>query len=149
VVPSFADGTSALSPPLFMDDPRARLVIPTPSRANPDLQIPFRLADTAFTPQAAPVLRNGEAREICLMAYGGAAGSTSSTVEAALIGDDGQAIPLEVEANRVVPDADRFRRIVVSITPKGVAPGEYRLRLALLPASGTEESGSELAVRVN
>lgn len=149
VVPSFRDGTSGLSQPLFMDDPRARLVIPTPSRANPDLQIPFRLADTAFTPQASPVLRNGEAREICLMAYGGAAGSTSSNVKAALIRDDGQAIPLEVEANRVVPDADRFRRIVVSMTPKGVPPGEYRLRLALLQPSGTEESRSEVAVRVN
>ena len=75
--------------------------------------------------------------------------TASSTVKASLIRDDGQAIPLEVEATRFVPDADRFRRIVVSITPKGVPPGEYRLRLALLPASGTEESSSELAVRVN
>ena len=150
VVPSFEDGTLALSPPLFMDDPRARLVIPTPSRANPDLQIPFRLQDTAFTPQANPVFRNGEAREICLMAYGGATGATaSSTVKAALIRDDGQAIPLEVQATRVVPDADRFRRIVVSMTPKGVPPGEYRLRLAVLHSSGTEESRSEVAVRVN
>jgi VWFA-related protein len=148
VVPSFRDGTSTLSPPLFMDDPRARLVIPTPSRANPDLQIPFRLADAAFTPQAAPVLRNGAATEICLMAYGGAS-AASSTVKAALIRDDGQAIPLEVEATRIVPDADRFRRIVVGMTPKGVPPGEYRLRLALLQPSGTEESHSELAVRVN
>jgi VWFA-related protein len=150
VVPSFEDGTLVLSPPLFMDDPRARLVIPTPSRANPDLQIPFRLEDTPFTPQAAPVLRNGEAREVCLMAYGGAAGSSaSSTVKAALMRDDGQAIPLEVLATRVVMDADRFRRIVVSLTPKGVSPGDYRLRLALLGASGTEEGSSELAVRVD
>jgi len=148
VVPSFADGTSALSPPLFMDDPRARLVIPTPSRANRDLQIPFRLEDTAFTPQASPVLRNGEAREICLMAYGGARGS-SPAVSAALIRDGGQVIPLEVQASRVVADADRFRRIVVGITPKGVPPGEYRLRLALIGPAGTEENASEVAVRVN
>jgi hypothetical protein len=84
------------------------------------------------------------------MAYGGDPGSTASaTVKAALIRDDGPAIPLEVAATRVVPDADRFRRIVVSMTPKGVPVGEYRLRLALLHSSGTEEGRSELAVRVN
>jgi VWFA-related protein len=150
MVPSFEDGTLVLSPPLFMDDPRARLVIPTPSRANRDLQIPFRLADTASTPQADAILRNGEAREICLMAYGGVTGPTApSTVQATLIRGDGQPIPLEVEAARVVPDADRFRRIVVRMTPKGIPPGEYRLRLALLHASLTEVSASELAVRVD
>jgi VWFA-related protein len=150
VVPSFEDGTLVLSPPLFMDDPRARLVIPTPSRANRDLQIPFRLEDTAFTPQAAPILRNGEAREVCIMAYGGATGSNApSTVKATLMGDDGRAVPLEVGPARVVMDADRFRRLVVSLTPKDVSPGEYRLRLALLHSSGTEESHSELAVRVD
>ena len=147
VVPGFKDGAGVLSPPLLMDDPRSRVVIPTATRANPNLQIPFRLGDTAFTPQAAPVLRNGEAREICLMAYGGAAAST--TAKASLVRDDGQAIPLEVEAGRVVPDADRFRRIVVRITPKAVPPGQYRLRLALLHPSGTEESHSDLAVRVD
>ena len=147
-VPSFADGALVLSPPLFMDDPRARLVIPTPSRANPDLQIPFRLEDTAFTPQASPVLRNGEAREICLMAYGGARGS-SPNVKAALVRDDGQELPLEVGTTRVVADADGFRRVVVSINPKGVPPGQYRLRLALLDPAGTAQSASELALSVN
>jgi hypothetical protein len=63
--------------------------------------------------------------------------------------DDGQAIPLEVLATRVVMDADRFRRIVVSLTPQGVSPGEYRLRLALLHSSGKEDGSSEVAVRVD
>jgi hypothetical protein len=49
----------------------------------------------------------------------------------------------------VVEDADRFRRLVVSLTPKGVPAGDYRLRLSVPAGPGAEESRSELAVRVN
>jgi VWFA-related protein len=145
VVPAFETGGLVLSPPLVMDDPRARVVIPTPSRANPNLEIPFRLEDTPFTPQAAPVLRNGEAREVCLMAYG----STGWKLTAALVREDGQTVPLDASVSRVVEDADRFRRLVVSLTPKGVPAGDYRLRLSVPAGPGAEESRSELAVRVN
>jgi VWFA-related protein len=147
-VPSFKAGTSTLSPPLLMDDPRARLVIPTASRANPNLQIPFRLEDTPFTPQASPLLRNGEGREVCLMAWGNAAGGDSSGLKAALVREDGQALPLETGKSRVVSDADGFRRLVVTVTPKGVPRGDYRLRFTAA-SPGTEEIRSELGVRVD
>ena len=144
-VPSFTDGTLSVSPPLVMDDPRARLVIPTASRAKPKLQIPFRLGDTAFTPQAAPALRNGEVRQVCLMTWGG---SDAATLGAALIRDDGQALPLEAADSRMVADADGFQRFVVSVTPKDIPPGDYRLRLTVAsPAS--EGIRSELGVRVD
>jgi VWFA-related protein len=149
VVPSFADGALVLSPPLFMDDPRARLVIPTPSRANRDLQIPFRVGEAPFTPQASPVLHEGEAREVCLMVYGGAGADGSAALKAALVRDDGQALTLETGALRVVNDADRFRRLVMSLTPRGVPAGDYRLRLTVPASDGAEDSRSEMAVRVN
>jgi VWFA-related protein len=148
VVPSFEDGTLVLSPPLVMDDPRARLVIPTPTRANRELQIPFRIGDAPFTPEASPVLRNGEAREVCLMVYGDA-GDGSAALKAVLVRDDGQALSLETGGLRVVKDADRFRRLVMSLTPKGVPAGDYRLRLTVPSPDSAEESRSELAVRVN
>jgi VWFA-related protein len=148
VVPSFQGGALVLSPPLLMDDPRSRLVIPTPSKANPELQIPFRLEDTPFTAQAAPVLRNGEARQVCLMAYGAAEANLSSSLKAALVRDGAQPVALEIGAPRVVKDADRFNRLVLSLTPKGVPAGEYRLRLTV-PGTGGAESQSEVAVRVN
>ena len=50
---------------------------------------------------------------------------------------------------RVVKDADRFRRLVMSLTPKGVPAGDYRLRLIVPSPDSAEESRSELAVRVN
>jgi VWFA-related protein len=143
VVPSFEGTAGALSPPLFMDDPRSRLVIPTPSRANPDLQIPFRLEDIAFTPQAAPVLENGKAREVCVMAWGDAAAGNPPGLRAELVAADGKAQPLETQGLRVVNDADRFRRLVASVTPRNVAPGDYRLRVI-----AGAESRSEIAVRV-
>jgi VWFA-related protein len=146
LVPSFAPGALVVSPPLLMDDPRARLVIAAPSKANPELEIPFRLEDTAFTPQAAPVLRNGEAREVCLMAFGGNGGA--ATVKAALVREDGQLLALEAGPPRLVQDADRFQRVVVSLTPRDVPPGDYRLRVTLQDApQGT--ALSELPVRVN
>jgi VWFA-related protein len=149
VVPSFQEQAGVLSLPLLMDDPRSRLVIPTASRANRNLQIPFRLGDAPFTPQAAPVLRNGEAQQVCLMAWGGAAGGDGSAVlKAVLVRDDGQTIALETAGLRVVSDPDRFRRLVLTVTPRGVLRGDYRLRLTMA-SSGTEESHSELAVRVN
>src|SRR5258706_112756 len=66
VVASFQEVVRVLSPTLLMDDPRSRLVIPTASRANRNLQIPFRLGDAPFTPQAAPVPPNREAQQGCL-----------------------------------------------------------------------------------
>ena len=62
-VPSFAAGTFVVSPPLVMDDPRRRVVIPTPSRANPALEIPSRLAEAPFSPEPAATLINGQGRE--------------------------------------------------------------------------------------
>jgi|KBSSwiStaDraftv2_1062776.scaffolds.fasta_scaffold08883_3 VWFA-related protein len=149
VMPSFETGALLLSPPLVMDDPRARVVIPAPSRANQNLEIPFRVEDTPFTPQAAPVLRNGEARDVCLMAHAGSGADTAAKLSAALVGDDGQVLPLETGAIRSVADADRFRRLVVSVTPKGIPAGDYWLRLSIPTAPGAEESRSQFPVRVN
>jgi hypothetical protein len=124
-------------------------VIPTPSRANRDLQIPFRLGEAPFTPQASPVLHEGEAREVCLMVYGGAGADGSDALKAALVRDDGQVLALETGALRVVKDADRFRRLVMSVTPRGVPAGDYRLRLTVPSSDGAADSRSEMAVRVN
>jgi VWFA-related protein len=151
VVPSFQEKAGVLSSPLLTDDPRSRLVIPTASRANRNLQIPFRVGDAAFTPQAAPVLRNGQAQQVCLMAWGDAAGADgSAALKAVLVRDDegGQTFTLETAGLRVVNDPDRFRRLVLTVTPKAVPRGDYRLRLTLASA-GSEESRSELAVRVD
>lgn len=144
-VPAFAPATLVLSAPLVMDDPRARVVIPTASQANANLEIPFRVGETAFTPDAAPVLRNGAPREICVLASGALPGSP--TVRAALLRADGSSTPLDISPARVVADADSLRRVVATVTPRGVAPGEYRLRLTVPDVAGTDVH-TEAAVQV-
>jgi VWFA-related protein len=145
VVPRFADGALVLSSPLAMDDPRTRVVIPTPSRAQPGLEIPFRVGDVAFTPHAAPVLSNGQTQDVCVMAFGPI--GAPSSVKTVLIAGDGASVALESGAARFVKDADQHQRVVVSLTPKGVPAGDYRLRLTVQDGQGRDVT-SETPVRV-
>jgi hypothetical protein len=145
-VPSFNDGALVLSAPLLTDDPRTRLVIPTPSKANPNLEIPFRLGETPFTLDAAAVLQRGQDREVCVMARGPVA--TPAVLQAALLREDGSTARVRTGPTRVVPDADGFARMVTKVTPDGAAPGDYLLRLTVRDAAGGEVH-AESPVRVN
>jgi VWFA-related protein len=150
-VPAFEAGRMVLSPTLAMDDPRTRLVLPAASRGRPGLEIPFRLAETPFTADALPILRNDAARELCVMAWGGETRygrGEPYRVEAELVDDAGvaRALPL-VGAPRVVQDADGLERYVVGVVARGVAPGRYDLRLLFRdPATGAT-ARSELPVQ--
>jgi VWFA-related protein len=149
-VPAFGSDVLTVSPPLLIDDPRTRLVIPAASRLRPDLDIPYRLAESPFTLEADPLLRNDAAREVCVMTFGGARLAAGSfTLGAELVREGAASIPLSVSAPRLVEDADRMQRVVFSVTPKGVADGAYLLRVTLTPAAGGAPGRSETAVRVD
>lgn len=144
-VPTFAGAGLVLSAPLLTDDPRTRLVIPTASKGNSNLEIPFRLGETPFTLDAAAVLRGGKEREVCVMARGPLAASPSIT--AVLVRADGSAVAMKTGPTRLVKDADGFQRLVANVTPGGVAPGDYSLRITVRDAGGAEVH-SESAIRV-
>jgi VWFA-related protein len=144
-VPRVAAETLVVSSPLMTDDPRARLVIPAASQNNPNLEIPFRIGETAFTVDAAPVLRGGRGRELCVMAAGPLA--TPPALTAALVREDGSALALKTTEPRVVRDADGYLRLVVSVAAADAPAAEYRLRVALRDAGGREVR-SETPVRV-
>jgi hypothetical protein len=116
-----------------MADPRGRLVVPAASRARPQLEIPFRVGDTPFTAEAVPLLHNGAAREICVIAWSGAAryGSDAAfDVDARLLDAAGASRSLPVEgAPRVVEDADGMQRYVLTVSPKGIPAGRYTLEM--------------------
>jgi hypothetical protein len=131
-VPAAAPAALVLSSPLLMDDPRARVVIPAPSQANTNLEIPFRVGEAPFTPDAAPVLRIGAPREVCVLAAGALADAPQ--VRAALVRADGSSMPVAASPARVVADADAYRRIVVTVKPAGIEPGDYRLRVTVAAA---------------
>jgi VWFA-related protein len=148
-VPDFASGRLALSPPLLMDDPRTRLVIPAPTRGNPQLEIPFRLEDTPFTLEGAGVLKNGTPREVCVMSWQGANHTTSSKYEVSASLADGDARqPVEAKLARIVPDADGFQRFVIAVTTNGASKGEHALRIVFKDPTSGAETATEAPIRV-
>ncbi len=151
-MPAFAEERIVLSPPLAMDDPRARLVVPAPSRALPALEIPFRLAETPFTAEPLPTLANGARHDVCVMAWGGKARNGSEPafeVEAQLLDVAGGLRDLPLSGPpRVMRDADGIERYVLTLAPSDYPPGRYVLRTNFRdPASGAT-GRSELAVRI-
>ena len=151
-MPAFAAGAVVLSPPLAMEDPRSRLVVRAPSRARPQLEIPFRVGDVPFTAEPVPTLRNDVARELCVIAWGGAAryGTQSAfDIEAQLLDAAGavRKLPLEGSA-RVVEDADGMQRYVVTLTPKGVLAGRYTLDVSFRDKASGVTSHARTAAQV-
>lgn len=143
-----ADATTAwpVSAPLVMSDPSSRLVMPVASRANPELDLPFRVGPRAFSPEVAPILENGVAREVCVMAR--PPGGPSMEVLADLRAADGTTTALETTGPvRLVKDRDGAFRIVLHLTPNGVRAGDYALRVTLRDEAG-EEVHSEQPVAV-
>lgn len=151
LMPEAGGDELVLSPPLAMDDPRTRLVLPAPSRGLPALEIPFRLAEAPFTADPRPSLANGAAREVCVMAWGGdlqVAPDRLPELALQLVDAAGAAHPLSLDGVRVVSDADGVGRYVLKLRPTGVAPGDYVLRLSLRDPESGATGRSELAVRV-
>jgi VWFA-related protein len=151
-VPAFGPGEVVLSPPLAMDDPRSRLVVPAASRARPELDIPLRLGDAPFTAEPTPTLRNGTTRELCVIAWtGGKKYGTESAyaIEAQLVDASGAARRLPLEGGeRVVEDNDGLQRYVLTFHPKGVPAGRYALDLSFKDKTSGATSRSQAAVHV-
>jgi VWFA-related protein len=149
-VPSFAGPELALSPPLFVGDPRTRLVVPASSRANPALEIPFRLEGRAFTPDGWPTLTRGRGREVCVLAWTGEgdAAKPRYEVRAELLGEDGPLAVAVTGSVRVVHDADGFERFVMTVDPGSARAGEQILRVSFFdPVTGAVRT-TEAPVRV-
>jgi len=112
----------------------------------------LRLGDAPFTAEAAPTLRNGAARELCVIAWSG--GKTYGTqsayaIEARLVDASGavRQLPLE-RAERVVEDSDGLQRYVLTIHPKGVPAGRYALDVSFKDKASGATSRSQAAVQV-
>jgi VWFA-related protein len=147
-VPAFEGGALTLSPPLFVDDPRARVVFPAASRANPGLDIPFRVGDVAFTPDAGRTFPRGGRREVCVMAWVGKGEAPSWDVSAELVGPAGPVKMTMDDAPRRVADTDGFERIVLSLGPGSAPPGKDLLRVRFQDPRSAKVTLTETAVAV-
>ncbi len=126
-----------VSSPMVMSDPSTRLVVPVPSRANPEMDLPFRVGQRLFSPEVGPVLRNGLASEVCVMAR--PPRGPSLEVMADLRAADGKTTSLETSGPvRLSKDKDGAFRIVLSLTPKDIPAGDYALRVTLRDEAGEE-----------
>jgi VWFA-related protein len=135
-------GAWPLSPPILMTDPASRIVVPLFSRGGPQLDLPFRVGDQTFSPQADPTLRNDSPSEICLMAGLTRLSSLETTIE--LRGADGIDRALATSGPmRVVKDPDGAFRIVIPAMPQGIPVGPYLLRVTLRSEEGLQASSEQ------
>jgi VWFA-related protein len=152
VVPSFAAGTVALSPPLFMSDPAPRVVLQTPTRNNATPEMPFRVDTDLFTPQGIPRLQNGRADSVCVLAFSPTPfdAKTSFQLSAHLSDEHGGRVPLgaPLALSRVVGEPDGFRRFVLKLTPTGVPPGQYTFRVKIKDPLAAEAAESATVVEI-
>ena len=139
-----------LSPPLAMDDPRSRLVLPAPSRSASAARDPVpargrslhrRATADARERRRARGLRDGLGRAHPQDRAQDWSSSRSSSMPRAAARD----VPLDVI--RLVPDADGVGRYVLTLRPTGI-PRRLPPRMSLCDPESGATGSSELAVRV-
>ena len=138
VVPSLAEAVEAVVVgPMLALPPAGKVVIPFQSRDRERLDTPFEIGGEPFVPDAAGILQGGRAREVCAFVRRPSA-SAPLEASAALTrtGMEPRVVPVE-GTPWIVPGADGFERLLVTIVPPALPPGGYSLRLTLRdPATG-------------
>src|SRR5262249_46838763 len=138
--------------PLFMDEPAGWLVVPMASRSVSVPETPFHVATDLFVPRPEPTLFPGRDARLCLMAFDGSGVLPESAVfelKAELVdGEGGVRAGRDVRMVRIAPGPDGFRRLVLSGTPRNVAPRVYRLRMTSEGPDPGQVRKASLAVRV-
>jgi VWFA-related protein len=149
-IPSFEGDTFVVSPPLFADDPQARVVLPTPSRMNPEIEIPFRIRDVAFTPDGLATIDRGAPREVCLLAWRGTGEAAAGPLEvtAELVGATAASPLAFARPPRLARDADGFQRVAFTLDPVDLPDGPYTLRVTLRDPRTDSEARSEVRVEL-
>lgn len=129
-VPAFDSRHVVVCPPLVMDDPRTRIVLPAPSRAKPDLQIPFRLEDVPFTPETWPlgelvprIVSDADGFQRLVFSVSPRGVESGEYVLRVRIPDTGHEAPAESEVPVRIPGSGRFSRPDVARGPKTARPG--------------------------
>ncbi len=141
VIPNFPAAVF-VSSPMVTDDPFARVALPTVTERRPNREIPFRIDDRPFTVEVTPVFKKGSAREICI--FKSPSNGEAKELRVVLMGADGVEKPQAAEGLKVIRDADGFDRVVFSVSPKDVSPGEYSMSVSVGP---TTSLGTSLRIQ--
>jgi VWFA-related protein len=147
-VPTFADPSLVLSAPLFGLPLEGNVVIPFQPKDRPRLDIPFRIGDQSFVPEAPARLTPGSIRDICVFVWPARQGATPAfDVAAEIIGPGNTSRALTFDsAPVVVKDGDGFDRYVVPVIGPEASSGNYTLRLTFRDPSTGQRTTTETTV---
>ena len=138
-IPALA-GAAFVSAPMVVDDPFARVALPTVTHRRPSREIPFRIDDRPFTVETDPVFKKGAPLEICLFTRPST--GQAPAVAVSFVALDGTLKQAPIDGLKAVRDADGFDRVVFSVKAPGLSAGDYTLQVVAL---GTTQ---KTAVRV-
>jgi hypothetical protein len=136
-VPVVPGGRPVVLPPLFEASTGGWTLIKGPARSEAALQkatYPFAVGAESFVPAAAATLSNGKETRVALMTYNFGQGSDDSLlrVRPEILDESGRVYAVSLTSLRS-SDGERFggRDLLLGFRPQGLAPGRYRLKVAV------------------
>ena len=137
-VPAFDRSPPVLLPPFFAENPgRWLMVHETAKGGEREVPYPFMVGDRAYVPALRPALAAAQEVAVALVGYNLPAGALEA--RATVLSADGRDLgrgELTLDG-RQPPDAAGAERLTATFrAPRGLEPGEYRLRIALVDAQG-------------
>jgi VWFA-related protein len=137
-VPAFDRSPPVLLPPFFAENPgRWLMVRETAKDGEREVPYPFMVRDRAYVPALRPALAAAQDVAVALIGYNLPAGALEA--RATVLSADGRDLgrgDLTLDV-RQPPDAGGAERLTATFrAPRGLEPGEYRLRIALVDAHG-------------
>jgi|CXWL01.1.fsa_nt_gi VWFA-related protein len=147
-VPTFADSSLVLSPPLFGLPLEGKVVIPFQPKDRPRIDIPFRVGDQSFVPESPARLTTGSIREICVLVWPAGQGATTVfEVTAEIVSTDKTSRALTFDSSpEVVKDSDGFDRYIVPVVGPEAPKGSYTLRVTFRDPSTGRRTATETTV---
>jgi hypothetical protein len=151
-VPALSPSEVMLFPPLFMEPPGDWVIVKAASRGTAAVESPFSVASDPFAPRPRPLVVNGQAQRVCLLAYDAGRQydpGAAFEIKPQLLDAGGAPVASGgFRLSKAVAGEDGFRRFVLDFTPSGLSPGDYRLRVRFRDPTSGRISESYQSVRV-
>ncbi len=137
-VPAFDRSPAVLLPPFFAENPGRWLMVRETARSGErEVPYPFTVGDRAYVPALRPALPAAQDVAVVLIGYNLPAGALEA--RATVLSADGRDLgrgDLTLD-RRQAPDGGGAERLTATFrAPRGLEPGEYRLKIALVDARG-------------
>jgi hypothetical protein len=137
-VPAFDRSPPVLLPPFFAENPARWLMVrETAKGGEREVPYPFMVGDRAYVPALRPALAAAQEVAVALVGYNLPAGALEA--RATVLSADGRDLGRGdlTLGGRQPPDEAGAERLTATFRPpRGLEPGEYRLRIALVDAQG-------------